>query len=498
MIDGFNEEEVTYQVFFAQYALNTINEDALNDQDQELVLTVSRLHRTALSILHQLLLSPYSQSLADMALEVSLTVRLRSSLRDCDTYIQVAILDVLFAALKLSMFRQASDMAQMVQRRPSARDTKTQLKVLTVPEERESPPQPTPPTELVQVLIDGISSTSSRSVLDNWINFLTECLPLLSPVIFQILLPLVECFCTQLRQTFDALKLSFKQPQSLVSPETTLVALLNGLEHLLAAAHDQLLASEAIAAGPKSAVHEPAGFFGHMVSGVFSGEAAQARSASANNRLTVLLCFQDTVRICYSLWSWGEASIPASLDYAASLDYTSFRMRSRARRILEHLFQAETLECLETLVSLWLGKEPAPRSASVFKLVHVLDNSRPKHTISAIFNAILSRTNPSVLEPSRKSSLTSELTDIDVATFLVEYSRSLEDDAMEEIWPDCLAFLTEVLKSPFPHRQTLPSLIQFAAILGDKVDNTNFGEQKKMRKDLGVSKTVTLLNDSTN
>lgn len=57
---------------------------------------------------------------------------------------------------------------------------------------------------------------------------------------------------------------------------------------------------------------------------------------------------------------------------------------------------------------------------------------------------------------------------------------------MDEIWQDCITFLKDLLTNPFPHRQTLPSLLEFAAILGEKVDNTNFGEQRKMRRELGV------------
>jgi hypothetical protein len=77
---------------------------------------------------------------------------------------------------------------------------------------------------------------------------------------------------------------------------------------------------------------------------------------------------------------------------------------------------------------------------------------------------------------------------------LVEYARSLEDDAMDEIWTDCVAFLKDLLANPFPHRQTLPSLLEFAAILGEKVDNTNFGEQRRMRRELGVSIHMKVIN----
>jgi hypothetical protein len=165
-------------------------------------------------------------------------------------------------------------------------------------------------------------------------------------------------------------------------------------------------------------------------------------------------------------------------------------MRNRARRLLEHLFAAETLHCLETVIEIWrnaLASPDSSRYTEVFNLLPALDGSRPKHTIPAIFNAIYSRTNPAALDPSRKSSLTVELQDTDIAIFLVDYARSLEDDAMDEIWQDCLTFLRDLLGNPFPHRQTLPSLLEFAAILGEKVDNTNFGEQRKMRRELSVS-----------
>ena len=63
----------------------------------------------------------------------------------------------------------------------------------------------------------------------------------------------------------------------------------------------------------------------------------------------------------------------------------------------------------------------------------------------------------------------------------------MEDDALDEIWTDCMTFLKDVLGNPLPHRQTLPLLLEFTAILGEKIDNTNFGEQRKMRRDIGVS-----------
>jgi len=487
------------QEFFAKVALRAIDGDAGDLQSTE---RVSKLHKMALGVLHQLLLSPYSRALADMELEDILTARLLSLMETKETYVQVSMLDVLHEALKLSLNRPTSHLGHL-------RQLSRILQIKTGPRnaaapadtEKQAPlPQFIPPHQLIKCLIGGFSNTSSRAVLDSWIFFLGECLPLISDVIFQMLIPLVECLCDQIKTTFESLKTVFREtgrinvPESGgKSPESTLVALLNGLEQILAAAHDRLLTEELKSAGPKSPDAPSAGFFGNMVSGVFSVESPLSRSAAANNRLTVLLCFRDTVKICYSIWSWGDiSSNGGTLDALSreSWQYTSLRMKGRARRILEHMFAAETLECLETLIELWPGRV-APLGernvGSIFRLVNVLDGSRPKHTIPAIFNAVYSRTNPSALDPNRRSTLTAELGDVDVVVFLVEYARSLEDDAMDEIWADCMVFLRDVLANPFPHRQILPSLLSFTAILGEKVDNTNFGEQKKMRKELGVS-----------
>ncbi|KAK6948165.1 hypothetical protein Daesc_009929 [Daldinia eschscholtzii] len=430
--------------------------------------------------------------LSRLKLEDVLIDRLTQSLQGPDPYIQVLLLDVTFDALKL---RDASPvelpMSPMGEKRSmnyasgSVRLSATSLE--HIPE--ATPPPPT----LLKCIQAGLASPSSRPVLDSWVGFLTECLPFYSDSIFQVLIPLVETLCSQVSSTFSNLQETFKQngqpPEKINAPETTLISLLNALEQVLAKAHDQLVAAEARLQAIKSP-DQPQGFFGNMVSGVFNSDAPQSRSATANDRLTVLLAFQDAVRMCFKIWSWGQGSEASSLDIdsASSFKYTSLRMRNRARRLLEHVFAAEALECLETVVDIWRNSLTDPdttKHSEVFNLLPALDGSRPRHTIPAIFNAIYSRSNPGALETSRKSTLTIELQDTDLVIFLVDYARSLEDDAMDEIWQDCMIFLKDLLGNPFPHRQTLPSLLEFAAILGEKVDNTNFGEQRKMRRELG-------------
>lgn len=319
------------------------------------------------------------------------------------------------------------------------------------------------------------------------------------------MIPLVECFCSQINSVLGQLKYIFagKTAQINASPETTLIGLMNGVEQILAKAHERLVTDEVkVAAHPKSPDQQQS-FFGSVVQGVFSGEAQQQmRSSTANSRLTVLLCFQDVVRTCFSVWCWGlygpEADQPPSTS-SATFSYTSLRMRNRARRLLEHLFAAEALECLETLIVLWSRPTGADfQCESIIGLLNVLSSSRPKRTIPAIFNAIYSRTNPSALDPSRMSSLTSELSDIELVAFLVDYTSSIEDDAMDEIWNDCMTFLKDILSNPMPQRQILPMLLEFTTLLAEKIDNTNFGDQRRMRRELGVSTPVRILVDGIN
>lgn len=449
---------------------------------------ISELHRLSVSVISQIYQSPFASSLRDLELEVPLIARLKTA----ELSLQSLLLGATLSALKLRLARQPQEPSTELKVPPqSSQRSQLSLVLSRESEDHELAPIP-PPPQLIDCLKHGFSSPMSRLVLDDWVQFLIDVLPLFADTIFQSLLPLVDCFCKQINSCFEQLKTTFvsRQGAADVSPESTLISLINGLEQILAKAHDQLMIQETKVSATKSP-EQPQGFFSNVVSGVFTSEQTQTRTPTANSRLTVLLCFQDTVRICFAIWSWGgygHKHIQQDVSSAASFGFTSLRMRNRARRILEHLFAAEALECLETLAVIWTkATQDDEQGAAVIGLLNVLNGSKPKHTIPAIFNAIYSRTDPSALDPNRTSTLTSDLSDTELVAFLVEYTKSLEDDAMDEIWQDCTLFLRDVLANPLPHRQILPTLLEFTAVIGQKVDNTNFGEQRKMRKELSVS-----------
>ncbi|KAJ5506638.1 Dopey N-terminal [Penicillium expansum] len=419
----------------------------LSPAPMEVNLDGERLHKDALQLMRQLLLGPRAEELVESGIDDFLVERLLISSEGGSIAVQGALIDTLLAALKVR-FAQAylpPPPPRPKHLRASSRDRLTSPSILSFTSDkadrRQSIPQiPQPPERLLDCLLKGISSPKSREIVDKWIVLLCEVLPLYSGSIFQILLMLVECFCREIRASYGRLQLSFQQTEDWPQDrsEHVTISLLTGLETCIANAHERLIVEESNVPTVKSP-DQAQGFFGNMVSGVFNSEGGQGRPNTANDRLTVLLCFQDAVRLCFSIWAWGAG------DHSDS----------------------------------------PPDSSLIFNLLHTLDGSSPKITIPAIFNAIYTRTNPTALDPSRKSSLTSNLSESELASFLVTYARSLDDDVLDEIWTDCTTFLRDVLSNPFPHRQILPRLIEFAAILGVKLENTTFGEDRRMRKELG-------------
>lgn len=455
-----------------------------------------RLNR-ACALLLQRLVSITENAPYELPRLQSVLIKLLSeSVQRKDTQLQTILMDDLTMIL-----RQSSPPIQPLvngdRRRASKEDPRSvsQVSLAEKPEKDQHPRTASGPDPLLlDCVILGLSSPDSQGVLDHWVRFLEGCLPLFATNTFQVMLPLTECLGRGIELTFQALRDMFADPVADVSlrsePIQSISTLFNGLEQVLARGHDQILADESRSSSQKSP-EQVQGFFGNMVSGVFSSEAQAGRSGTANNRLTVLLCFKDAVKVAFRIWSWGDDrhSIPAtSALTSASFNYTSVRLKSRTRRALEHLFSAEALECLETLIEAW--QVGGPQADNVMNLLNTLEASRPKNTVPTIFNAIYSRTNPAVLATQHRSTLTSEVSEVQLATFLINYTRSMDDDALDEIWADCMSFSKDVLGNPMPHRQILPLLLEFISVLGVKIDSTNFGEQRRMRKEIGVSSSI--------
>lgn len=473
----------------------------------------------ALGLLKELLTGPSGDLLVSEQLETLLISKLDLSLQTNDTKFQTSLIETLLAFLDLKLKQPRTAKSKLQHRRLTSKektDTDAQLSIQTDKGGLQSVQSTKPSPELLACLRKGLTSDQGRPILDKWVVLLCELVPLYSQSMYQILIALVESLCGEITKTFAKLQflfppgLRFSLPLARRGPsqsempaaapagddlEWSLGHLLNGLEYILAQAHLQLATNESQLVSVKTP-EQPQGLFGSMVSGSSTTltEGNQVRNTIANNRLTVILCFQDSVRVLVELWSWEKLGATSSPDSVASFQYLSAKLRHRSLRILEHLLEAEPLEGLETLVELWVRTakaEPTTNHPPILDLFQTLNASRPRITVPAIFNAIYSRTNPTVLNKNQRSTLSSNLGENELVSFLVHYSSSLEDDVLDEIWIDCTTFLRDILGNPMPHRRILPGLLEFIAVIGRKMENTNFGEETKMRRELGVSETKT-------
>lgn len=344
---------------------------------------------------------------------------------------------------------------------------------------------------LVDCLIDGFSSNFDLYVIESWTSLLVECIPLFGEVILQVLLPLVESLTTQISNKFSTIKKSYTdngQDKIGVKDDSSvalsvLFSYMKALEKLLTAAHSQLSINDNTRGSVGKAASEP-GFFGAVMSGVFTVESPLARSTAANNRLTVLLSFQDAIQGCYNIWIWVEENSRSPIKSGGSNQkvdsqmYHSARLKFWTRKIMESLYRMETMETLEMFIE--IGKS----SPYIFKVLHGLDGSKPKSTIPHLFNSVISRVNPSNVEIKERSTLTSDLTEYDLMNFLVDYLKSLENDAVEDIWGESIGFLREIQNNISSYRQIMPDVFRFISVLATKVDTLSFGEQRRVRRDL--------------
>lgn len=449
------------------------------------------LNRRLISILDLLLSGSTAHEIQPLDLDSTLLDRLMVCINGESEKLQGGILKLVQLALKLRLVQSPTEQPTDARQRGSVSSKRPSMAPSMRPNASASSLSlaPTPPHQLFRCLRMGFSSNRTRYHLDQWLAFLSDILPTFADALFTNLLPLVECFCEQLtkiHQEIESLSLKASSPYT-VAPEAVAMGLLEGLEMVLDRAYECLLSESAPEPTPKETDSKP-NFLSNVASGVFKAEGPPSRTSKSNSRLTVILALQDSIRVALKLWLW--ASNPAdSREFdstsASTTAYVALRVRNKSRHLLEQIFSVEPLESLEVVMAHWSNATTDSEASTALSLLHVMQVSRPKNVVPATLDALCSRTNPSAIPPARNSSLTIDLSPSEVATFFSAYLNSTEDDAIDELWPDCIAFLRDVLANPLPYRQVLPHFLSIILLLAEKLNNTNFGEQRKMRRDLG-------------
>ncbi|KAK3620077.1 hypothetical protein LTR56_023615 [Elasticomyces elasticus] len=463
-------------------ALGTHCIQLLNDQQT----SAKQLHRTVISLLQILIDGPAAIELKHLRIDEAVLIRMATCLREEDTALQSSLLRLITAAIRLRV--RDEDQAPLGEPRRRSSLT-TRQKSTTIAREGGNSSALSmmgPPPQLMQILRMAFASQAARLYLDQWVSFLSTILPTFASAIFTSLLPLVETLCTQTKGLFAELvtMTGTHGSSSVFAPDTAILHLLDALEVTLARAHECLLV-EGVSDETTRPQAQANGFLSSVTSGVFKAQGPPSKTAHANSRLTVVLAFQDTIRACLDIWAWTNSfSIGNQYDRSSSATtaHNAQRLRNKTRALLEQMFAVETLESLEILISYWQSEQQLEPAASVLNLVQTMQ--RPKDILPVILDVLCGRITPAALPSTRQSSQTTDLTATEVALFLLAYIQITDDDALDEVWAETITFLKDVLTNPLPYRHIMPVLLALVHLLSQKLVNTNYGEQRQMRREL--------------
>ncbi|KAK6457945.1 Dopey, N-terminal-domain-containing protein [Scheffersomyces xylosifermentans] len=352
---------------------------------------------------------------------------------------------------------------------------KINLNLLHVTEEGKKP-------LLVRFIIEGIDMSKSSLLLESWISLLTRSLYLFNESVFSVLLTLNDALIKKIEYYFTRLT-SFEPFGDSEDMELSTNILITGLEDLLSISHSFLVTSNLRASADKTnqgAVDS--GFLNTVIQGVFQIESPAIRTSEQNKLYSILLSFQDSVKIAFRIWNWSDSKPKIPIDSTVvaerSLTYLGHKLKFRARKLLESLMDLEKQEVIETLV------EASPSMASTIKLLNILDGGRSQVTLPFIFDSIYSRCYPQLLEETHKSSLNIPITEKDLSKFLVNYFESIDNDTISDVWGTTIHFLRDVATHPTKFHAIYPDCLKICRILSNKTSATKLRDQKKARKEL--------------
>lgn len=336
---------------------------------------------------------------------------------------------------------------------------------------------------LVRFLIQGITKAQSSILLESWFHLLTRSLYLFSNSVFSVILTLNDAVINKIEYYFKKLS-NFEQFTSLEDVESSFDILTSGLEDLLSISHSYLLTSRFKSSNEKAnaGVVGENGFFGNVIQGVFQIESPAIRTTEQNKLYSILLSFQDAVKVAFSIWKWADGkpqrpkdSVPTS---ERSLIFLSHKLKFRAKKLLESLMDLERQEVVETLVHI------DQTSPEVIKILHVLDGGRSQVTVPHLLNSITTRAYPLLLEEKNRSSLNIPISIRQLTKFLLVYVESIDNDTITDIWDYVVQFIRDVVAHPAYFKAILPELLKVIMTLSLKLGASKSGGQRKNKREL--------------
>lgn len=339
---------------------------------------------------------------------------------------------------------------------------------------------------LVKFIIKGIERSQISVLLQQYMILLTRSLYLFNESVFSVLSPLNTAIIDKIKLYFDMI-VNKTVVNDLVDFEASINELVGGIEDLLSISHSYLLTSKFKSKTDSkiSSGQQDSSFLGNVIQGVFLIESPAVRSSEQNKLYSILLAFQDATKVAFEMWKWAddkskhEDITSSSLTSHKSILYLGNKLKYRSKKLLESLMDLERQEVIEILI------ENDKDASSAIKLLHVLDGGRTQVTLPFILNSIMSRCYPSIVESTRKSHLSVNISEKDLTQFLIPYFWSVDTDSVTDIWNFSIQFFKDVLAHQHHFKPISAKLLKVLSILSLKLSNSKFGNEKRHKKELG-------------
>ncbi|KDN49150.1 hypothetical protein RSAG8_02503, partial [Rhizoctonia solani AG-8 WAC10335] len=344
---------------------------------------------------------------------------------------------------------------------------------------------------LIQTITDGITRTSHTPILQHWIDFVLMTIPHFQQPQAQVVLPLIDCVCKQLRVALDSIQELIQArrtagvDQMSHVTDAEVIVLLNALERLVLLATTRNTEPGPTEEDDTASEKESSGLFG-IVTTVFNSDS---HSNTAAEKITPLSptyrCLFDSISVLHSLWissAWNPSSPPHAIDESISLTYG--RARMRCRKVFERIFRVQSTDVLEILVSCWEKGESSPdMTLRTFEIVDVLAASA--QTVIHMLCESISMRSTSLGDRGRRGSAGNiTLPDITLFKFMQEYLTRLESPIVSQVWGRLMSLLKDITGNIPTHRSQVFPALKCLIAAAEKQAMTTALDDRRTKKDL--------------
>jgi hypothetical protein len=252
-----------------------------NTADTIQTTKLRHLHLVSLRVLKEVISFTPSILTCDIQIGLTLLKKLYMTIDDSTQHLQPPLMDVLLLIFKRDGgLKSLSPSLSLAPPHGLSRQRSITGKKSHIKENVEDALGPT--SLLLHTVLDALSFSGCRPLVNTWSKFFLECLPYFSDSVYPLLIPTVECVGRETAKTLQALQQLFRsgegEGENLLEQSVTL---LNLLEGVLFRAHEILRAEEVKLGGSKGG-YEGTSFLNNVMSGVWGGEGQHGRPGVAN------------------------------------------------------------------------------------------------------------------------------------------------------------------------------------------------------------------------